>query len=714
MNLYQEFNKIVNNYSYFEDSIKKILGIFEGTGENQIITSEIIPSNFRIKDSIVLSDQIERGLNIIHKGLRDIQEENAINSGSLFYFSQYGGSKTQFLNLIKNEASTRLNNCIVVLFEDLHHINPILIFESIFDQIFHIIAKMPELQENTEKYRKFSRELRQYLSEVQIAIRQSSNLKEAEEILKTLIKIKNPNMRQEIIKLDVLLHSTILVDPVAIFNKIISLMQFCSRNGISFLFLFDEVDLWLEEQGDDLSFSKDFNRKSKIMKYMLEIPDNQIKSYMVFACTDRVNMLFKTLQHKFENISPVSSRLNRHYNHAEKILEPGNYGPKIDEALVKIAAFYHLANKRVKIESHFLEEVLPVLEKKYKFLSRRMANSKILQILNNYQLISQPLAIGLKEWKSSATYYGNLIQKHLPSILNRLTIKFVREDVPIDPIKGLTKDKIDGYFVNYSLSNEKIKTYAEIKLTNNFKGDKAYQVLQYLQLNEDKHIILIIFCPMDLEKIKKEIYEYAENNGYSPKIYERLQFIHIKKPIAFAPVYGITKVSSDADKLFGYLDAFANWLEFFGDFSSQYQDIKQKIGIDFIPPEPTKPPAGPEDGQGEGPGIKPPEPKVTLNTEQRTCLNLLSQLYHNRKFTDSGRIYKSTIRKFIEKHSLGISDLEKHLEIMKKSNIINKITAKTLTFSEKIINTRSLDDLREITTNYFQKNEENTGLLTFS
>lgn len=706
MNLYQEYNKIVNNYSFFEDYIKKIIRIFEGTGDNQIITRDIIPPNFRIKNFIVLSDQIERGLNIIHKGLREIQEENAKNSGYLFYFSQYGGSKTQFLNLVVDEISAKLTNCITVLFDDVHHINPILIFENIFSQIFQIITKMPQFYEDSENYRNFSRELQQKIAEVQVAIRQSSNLKEAENILENLRRIKNPNMIREINKLDELLHSTILVDPVLIFNKIINLMQFCSQNGISFLFLFDEVDSWLEERGDDLIFSKDLNRISKIMKYMFEIPDNQIKNFIVFACTDRVNRLFKTMQHKFENISPVASRLNRIYNSAEKILDPGNYSSKIDKALINLAAFYHLANNRLKIGNKFLEQTLPILENKYKSLSRRMANSKIIQILNNYKQLSQPLELGLKEWNNNAQYYGNLIQKNLPSILNRLTIKFVREDIHVDPTMDLSRNKIDGYFINYSLNNEEIRTHVEIKLTANFKGDKAYQTLQFLQLNPKDSIVMMIFCHMPIDKIKKEIYEYAENNGYNKEVYSRLHFIHIENPIAFAPIIGIPKVSADSDKFFEFLEAFANWLEFFSGFSSQYQEIKQKIGIDFIPPEP--PPKTVESTER-----KPPEPEIKLSTEQQTCLNLLSQLYHKRKFTESGRLYKSTIRKFIEENSLGITDVEKYFEIMKQSNIIEKITVKTVTFSEKIIKIESLDNLRKFTVNFFQRPQESSGIMSF-
>ena len=155
MNLYREFNKIVSNFSYFEENIKRILRIFEGTGDNQIITSEIVPSNFHIKDFIILSDQIERGLNIIHNGLRQIQQENEANSGSLFYFSQYGGSKTQYLNLVRDEINTKIPNCITVFFENIDHINPIGLFKDIFSQIFQVIAKMPQLSRDITNYKKF-------------------------------------------------------------------------------------------------------------------------------------------------------------------------------------------------------------------------------------------------------------------------------------------------------------------------------------------------------------------------------------------------------------------------------------------------------------------------------------------------------------------------------------------------------------------------------
>ena len=77
-------------------------------------------------------------------------------------------------------------------------------------------------------------------------------------------------------------------------------------------------------------------------------------------------------------------------------------------------------------------------------------------------------------------------------------------------------------------------------------------------------------------------------------------------------------------------------------------------------------------------------------------------------------MYKSTIRKFIVDNSLGITDVEKYYEIMKHSNIIDNITDKTVSFSAKILKIESLDNLRIITINCFQKKEDSAGILSFS
>ena len=702
MNAYQKYKSIITKFSYREENIRKILRIFDGTGESQIITSEIIPSSFRIKEFLILSKDMERALNIIHKKLREIQEENEISTANLFYFTQYGGSKTQFLNLVINEVNNEFPDCICVLLEDLSQIHPVIIFEKIFNQILNSISKNPKFTDDQKKFHDFSNRLRQHIGEIQVAIQQSSNLKIAEDILSDLMKIRNPEVKRKINQLDILLHSTILIDSTGILNKIIQLMQFCTQNSIVFLLLFDEVDLWLDDQSNDLKFSKNFNKISKFMKVLLEIPDNKIKILNIFACTDRVNRLFQTRQHIVEGRSSVISRFNRIFNNAEKILEPGNYGSKIEEALVCLAAYYHLANARFKIDNKFFEHVIPALELLYKPYSRRLANSKIIKLLNYYNTLSEPLEVGLKNWYKDTLRYGKLIEGNLSSVLKYLTINFIRKDILVDPSTVLSRNKIDGYFINYNIKNEEIKTFVEIKLTGKFKGEKASQALQWLQLHQRDHIVMIIFSPTPLEEIKQEIIRYSQLQGFENQLYERLFYIHIDNSFAFAPIIGISNIGSDFNKTTEFLEAFAHWLDFFGGFSSQYQQIKSELGIDFILKEEKK--------EGEEKKGKEEE-EIKLSQDQQIILNLLSAMCHHRRFSKTGRMNKGTIQNFIVEKSLGITDTEKYYEIMDRNNIVETNTNKQVLFSKKIIDAPTIEELQIVVNSYFKGIERSFGLL---
>jgi len=175
--------------------------------------------------------------------------------------------------------------------------------------------------------------------------------------------------------------------------------------------------------------------------------------------------------------SPAGSRWVRIYENAEKIVEPGNYGDQISQTLVKLAA-YHSIYYGIQIPAVFFEKAIVPLTKKYTQLSRRNCNSKIIQLLKNFQILEPFLNRGQKEWDSDSQRYGSWLESNLESIFRRLSIKFVREQIQIDPTMQKSKDKLDGYFVNLSLDDQEIKTNVEIKLTKNFKGEKAYQVLQ--------------------------------------------------------------------------------------------------------------------------------------------------------------------------------------------------------------------------------------------
>lgn len=678
-NFRKEYKNLYDNYIYYDkEKIKRIFLIFEGKGGSQIISNELIPEKTKIQDFLILNSEMERGMKFVETQLLKLVKENQPISSYLFYFSQYGGSKTQFLNLVQEEINDKITQTITIFIDDLSQLKPSYIFEEIMSQLMHDIGFIRHFNDK-KKYTKFFEDIYPIISDINVAMRQSTNLKKAERLMEDLYT-DNPKRKEKLIELSDLLHTTILVDKVDILKKIKKLMQKCTENNLVFLFLFDEVDLWIDEDSPELKFSKKVMRISKLLKNLLEFPDHSIKLFFLFACTDRVNKLFQEQQNKFSVRSPTATRLTRIYNNAEKISESGTYGDAIDKALLKLAVLNDITqDDSFRIDETFFNKAVSPLINKYNDIPRRNANSIIIRLLKCYRTLYPALKSGLKNWINYTKKYGNLIQAHLQSILKRLNITFYREDIFIDPEKKLTLDKIDGYFVNYDYKGFKKKIYAEIKLTKEFKEEKSRQVLQWLQIHPEDPFILLIFSPDDLEEIKKRINLYTENKDYKLNLLENLYIIHIKDPYAFCAINGITDTLSDTQSLAKFLDDFSFWFDFFGDFTEQYQEIQNKIGFIRFPPKKTIE----TEEEKEKDKKKEETEKVELTKEQNNCIQLLTHMQRENSFTKTGRKHKSSIQQIVEEKSMGITNLEKLYKTMKDANLIQKITDSMVTFSIK-------------------------------
>jgi hypothetical protein len=711
MQLYKEYNDIMRNAQYLKDFYKKVYLIFEGKGGEQIITGDILPKNKKIREILIPNSEMEHALNFVLMELQKLVTNQDQYAGYGFYFAQYGGSKTQFLHMLETEAD-EVPNVIPILLEDLKQFQPRILFEKMLGNLFRKINNLPEFLEDPSKYRDFFAGLNELVANIQISFQLSKNLKRAEEIIENLWNSKNPTTTTALTELNDLLHSSIMVDNSDVLAKIIRLMQYCSQHGMIFLFLFDEVDLWLNEDSAELELSPEFLRNQTYMKQFLEIPDTKVHCVMVYACTDRVHTLLHAKGALLSARSPAGSRWVRIYENAEKILEPGNYGDQIDMALVKLAA-YHSIYYNVQIPSLFFDKTQAPLTRKYAQLSRRNCNSKIIQLLKNHQVLDQAINQGLREWESNTQHYGTLMEDHLASILRRLNIKFVREQVLIDPTQKITKDKLDGYFVNPSLDDREIRTLAEIKLTKNFKGEKAYQVLQWLTLNPEQHIIFIIFSPTTLEEIKKELIAFAEKQNFDLALMPRIQFLHISDPYAFCAINAVEALAGTADRLNEFYNAFAQWLDFYADLSHQYQTIIHQLGYTtFVPPvkrdraDPVPgtqagstdvPPSGTESAPNT-PAIAPSavnSGNVDLSVEGRSCLLILTHMFRGRVFTSTGRVSKQKITALVNEKSLGISNIEELMEFMHKQGVISKITDKFVNFDASLANFDSLEKFTE-------------------
>ncbi len=710
MKLYQDYMKLKQDSFYKKELYKKIFKIFEGKGGEQIVTEQIVQKNTRIRDMLVMSPELERALNYTLSGLQNLVKNEHEYSDSLFYFCQYGGSKTQFLNVVKSEIWNNSPQCIPILLEDLNSIKVQTIFEKMIGQLLKRASILPKFERDPILYDEFIVEINKKISDVHVSFNQSNNLIKIKEIISKLERKRNIEIKDNVRELNEIVHSTIMVDKVDILNNIIELMRTCSKHDLSFLFMFDEVDLWLDTDADRPQFSKKFLTKHIFMKKLLEIPDSQIKTFYLFACTDRVNYLLSKNPGTFDLSSPAASRLLRLYTPSEKITEPGCYGENIQDALLKLSIYYWAFNDDVKFTKEFFEFTLPLLEKNYRNYSRRTCNSRIIQLLECYSKLYHPLEHGLKRWNRNTLHYGKLIEDNLDSILKQINIKFVREQVLVDPTRKYSENKLDGYFVIYDYEGNEKKIYVEIKLTEKFKGEKSSQILQWLQLNPEKNIVLIVFSPTNIMEIQSEIVKYCETQGLAIEIMKRIDYIHVENPYAFAPISYLTNPNIDPDDLFTFYRNMGNWIEFFSDFSLQFQKIMQNMGLDIMSQQKSqKSESIGNIGEKDIKEIK----EIDYSIEERLALHLVSTLYLERSFTPSGKMNKSKIDGIIVKKSMGITDLEKILEILKKKDIILKITPKQVQYDKEIISASTFDNFKQKIEQSFRKSNAKENMKAF-
>ncbi|MFW9997801.1 MAG: hypothetical protein ACFFD4_37520, partial [Candidatus Odinarchaeota archaeon] len=322
----------------------------------------------------------------------------------------------------------------------------------------------------------------------------------------------------------------------------------------------------------------------------------------------------------------------------------------------------------------------------------------------------KPLESGMKEWERDITMYGKFIEDNIQSILKRLSINFIREQTMVDPERKYSKDKVDGYIENYTLTGDKVKLFVEIKVTKEFKSDKAYQALQWLQLHPADDFILIIFSPSSIDEIKKECIKHAEQHGYDLELLKRLHYIHVKDPYAFCSINAIKDLGNDSTKIGEFFKAYAVWLDFYGDFTKQFQTLKQEIGVDLLPVRPvvdTHEQLVATGTDGEKPAVQDTRDRqVVLTSEERVCITLLVTMFRERSFSPSGRVYKSKIQSLNEDKGLGIADLENVLEEMKRAGIILKITDKTVNFTKEILDLPAMDEFSNKVTDYFRESHK--------
>ncbi len=702
---YADFDTLRSKFFYLKNNIPGIYNVLVGNGASQIITEEIIPNNSLIRTFLTLSPMMERSLSSVMDGIKSISESSTDYLSSFFYITQYGGSKTQFIHMVINEINQNEESCICINFEEISKITPTNFFNELFREILRKLAKISKFRNDKSYYQNFYSKFNQIVSRIHFLLQQSKNLEEILKILNDLSRSVDSPSKKKLETLRSILYSSILVDPKAILNEIIALMQHCTEFDIVFVIFFDEVDHWINDSSQDFHFNSKFLQREEILQSIFELHNHKVNVQFVFACTQRIHHYIETFQKDISDRSAAGSRLIKIIEQTKKIGESGTYGGTTANALQKISALYYYAKNFSQFDDRFFASTEPILEKKYGYYSRRICNSKIIHLITAFHILHNALTTGWTSWEKNPTKFGNMWQKFLNLIVEPININFIRKDIYIDPTRQKIKKKIDGYFLIPTLQETDLKIYVEIKFAKQFTPDKAEQAIKWLSIHPKERIIMVIFSPSKLERIKEQIMNYCIKDNFPPELIKGIEIIHIENPYAFCGIWGIENFLAKPDQLREITQALGIWVNFYGNFASQYQEIIQRIKtLDYY-----KPIFAPKEHDDTQSPEDTDEFNIdNLNPEQRTYYDFLRFLFSKKKFSKTGRMGKTKLQDLIKKTAFGISDHEACIEFLFRYQIITDISKKTVVFSPSYF---GMSILKEFENDIIKKFKRKPGIL---
>ena len=560
---------------------KKILEILHSPG-NKVISSKDLSTEYQdiaLKNILILSKKMEESLNFVKTQIRKIvKREVTYKGGMLFYVADIGGSKTQFIQLVLDELhrewkNTPDINIIPVIFNNLGEVNVNIFNNSILSSTLAVFSEI--LDKETEK---------DILNKV---INLSGKAQITLEVPQTMAKIfnmlgqLNQKYPDELFqKIRALIINLPIYDNEKLFEFLAELTKIADQYNILFLFCFDELDDWINEEVTD--FREEFYKRQSFLRRLLDHSSN-IKSFFIFACTQRVIELLKIFKGNVK--APALNRLSAFLNDALSgtisflgnsilIREEGKYiGPDAETAILRFINLFETAGLLKPHEILFKDIISPlkfVIDNTY---LRRDSNSKIISTFNTYQQIIPILEDGMRILKRGGDFasgVGKSIQDILAALINQFGYNYKLKHFPAGfgtgkMIDGLTW--IDGkqYF-------GEIKYISKINYLDRNKLEQAIQSANYTKQKT------LFFCcgEPNEEDIKRLLIKIVSiDPTLDKRISELIQPICINDPILLAAFVGV------GDKFYdkNIMENLANWFDLLSDFPRKLM----RIFPDYIP-----------------------------------------------------------------------------------------------------------------------------------
>ena len=677
---YRKYKAIRQRYATNKSVVEKILSIFARTGSDEVISYEIAGDHSKVMDFMILSDNMREGLNKISLEIDHLLQSPTQNFGHHFYFSKYGGSKTQFIAMLNDYFIREKPKVIPITLVDITAINSENMFNQIIPRTYEKINQ--EIEDRYKTYEKIL-EIQKIASLIQIGLIGNKNKNEILKKLKNIDGMTSNNViKEEIIELEKLTDNIQIADDERVMDLLSKIIADSSKLGFIYVLFFDEIDLWFNEE-EPLEFSKKFIEKTRIIKKILDFYKGGGKLYFLFCCTDRIFYLLTQHSKELEGSSPVYNRFLSIFDNSDRTFENGTYGEQLEDAVCQISAYFSLV-KQTNISEDYLETIIKSYKNKYYESTRRILNSRLIFLLNSYKEIINLIEIGLKHIKNNNwIWIGNIVPEFLEGIFKELGINWIKEEIPVDESLQRSARRLDGKFVVGEIDRKVILTEVKTVGVRDFPKKKVEQVVEAVHFRQEP-IILLIWGKFKKEEVISKITSYININmhiGYKLEYINKIFPIIIDNPIAFAPIIGLSTIRTDTNALKRCMTATANWLDELSSIREDLFEVWQELGI---VPKFQKRSEDIEDGEEK---VKEKEKKKKKNIISQNAITVLITLKKKNQYTKTGTKKKSTVYNTIRSLGFGIEkDLDRVYELLYKKRIISNITTQTVKFSSEFIN----------------------------
>lgn len=562
----------------FETKIETYRGIYKEDAiqaydafkrkKRKVISNDILKKTI-VKNYLILSQTMKDSLQNTMDMIKNLLLGNENNYLSFFYIAQYGGSKSQFIELIKDEIKRKgrhdqqfnSDKIIVLTFPGIVHITGERIFEQIIDASIRGVAR--QIQKD-EEYSNIFSQIKSIMIETQLGITGADKKANIIRNLSIIRKSRDIEILDAADQIEANLQYVQFLNDELIMDKCIKLIEILSAVGFVFVWLFDELDQWFEPDSSKLSI--EFQKKSRLFKEIFDLGAHG-KIFYFFASTDRVPNIFKDIRNTRYS-READAALNRFYTilrDSQSKVEDGYYDDTIDQAVRHFAEikFAITENNFPSLDFYtFLEKVMKFFKNsEYKRWDRRGANIEIIKTLDNYFILKDSFKAGIIEsQKKNWSHLGMFVPQRLTTIFQHLQISysFTRAELKVG------NKRIDGKFNISRTGNTDI--FLECKVAQKLDSLNVDQVLEATQVTSSQLVIFLVFGPFLKEIVENKVYNYFIDKA-KETAYKRVKIIVINNELAYLPIFGLYNITSTtgSDKLIHIHKACAKFLEVFSD-----------------------------------------------------------------------------------------------------------------------------------------------------